>query len=170
MDAVGADQHVAAGGVLMRTVAIEEIGGDAAVILRERAEAAIHMNAQLAKPRAHRLIDHALKPSAVDRELRDIVSGIEPARLPPDLLSEPVGVEQLVGADGDGVQAIEQPKLGQFLDGVRQGVDADAQFANGVRLLEDLAVDPARMQHQRGHQAAHAAACDDHLHISLLRN
>ena len=93
MDAVGADQHVAAGGFPVRAVAVEEIGGDAAVVLREGAEPAIEVDARFAEPRAHRLIDHALQPAAVDGELRNIVAGIEPARLPPNLLAEPVGVE-----------------------------------------------------------------------------
>ena len=169
MDTIGADQHIAARGVLMCAVAIKEIGRDAAVILRERAEAAIHMDARLAEPGTDRLKNDALQPAAMNGELRNVVSGVEPARLAPDLLSEPVGVEQLVGADRDRVQAIEQAKLCQFLDGMRQRIDPDAQLANDVGLLEDFAVDPARVQHQRRYQAAHAAAGDDHLHCRYSR-
>ena len=164
MDSVGADQHVAAGGVAMRAAAIEEIGGDAAVVLGERAEPAIHVNARFAKPRAHRLVDHALKAAAMNGELRNVVAGVDAARFAPNLLAEAVGVKQLVGADRDRVEPLKQPKLGQFLDGMRQRVDADAEFADGVRLLENLAIDPARVQHQRRYQAADAAACDDHFH------
>ena len=123
-----------------------------------------------AEPRPHRLVDHALQPAAMDRELRNVVAGVEAARLAPDLLAEAVGVEQLVGADRDRVEPLEQAELGQFLDGVRQRVDADAELADGVRLLEDFAVDPARVQHQRRYQAADAATCDDHLHDNTPRN
>ena len=44
------------------------------------------------KPRADGLIDHALEAAAVDRELRNVVAGIEAARFAPDLLAETVGV------------------------------------------------------------------------------
>ncbi len=164
MDAVGADEHVAARGAPMGAAAIEEIGGDAAVVLRERAEPAIEVDARLAEPRPHGLIDHALKAAAVNGELRNVVTGIDAARLAPDLLAEAIGIEQLVRADGDGVETLEQAEVGQFLDGMRQRIDADAKLADGVRLLENFAVDPARVQHQRRYQAADTASCDDHFH------
>ena len=122
------------------------------------------VDAAFAEPRAHRLEDRALQPAAVDRELRHVVAGVEAARLAPDLLAEPVGVDQLEGADADGVEPVEQTELRQFLDGVRQRVDADAELADGLGLLEDFAVDAARMQHQRGGQPADPAAYDDDLH------
>ena len=96
--------------------------------------------------------------------MRDIVAGIEPARLAPNLLPETIGIEELVRPDRHGVQAIEQAEFGQFLDGVGEGVDANAELADGVRLLENLAINPARMEHERRDQAADAAPCDDHLH------
>jgi hypothetical protein len=90
-----------------------------------------------------RLIDRALKAAAMDRKLRHLVTGIQASRLAPDLLAEPIGVEQLEGADGDGIEALEQTEFGQFLDGVRQRVDADAKLADDVGLLVELSVDPA---------------------------
>ena len=114
--------------------------------------------------RAHRLVDHPLQPAAMDRELRNVIAGVESARLAPDLLPEAVGVEQLVGADRDRVEAVEEAELGQFLDRVRQRVDADAELADRVRLLENLAIDAARVQHQRRHQTADACSRDDDLH------
>ena len=119
-----------------------------------------------AEPRAHRLIDHALQAAAVNGELRHVEAGIDAARLAPDLLAEAVGVEQLVGADGDGVEPLQQAELLELLDGVRQRVDADAELADAVGLLEHLAVDAAGMQHQRGGQAADPAADNDRLHDS----
>ena len=112
---------------------------------------------------AHRVMDHGLQASTVDRELRILKPGIGAARLAPDLLAIAVHVEQFVGADPDGVQSREQPDLSEFLDG-GQGVDADAQLANGIRLLENLAIDAAGMKHERGGEPADAAADDDRLH------
>ena len=77
VDAVGADQHVAAHAAAVAAVAVEEIRGDAAFVLRERAEPMAGVDAGLAEPRAHRLVDHALQPAAMDRELRHVVAGIE---------------------------------------------------------------------------------------------
>src|ERR1700677_3372173 len=96
------------------------------------------MDARLAEPGADCLIDDALEPAAMDGELRDVVAGIEPTRLAPDLLPEPIGVKQFVGADRDSVQALKQTELGQFLDGVRARVGVKAQAPDGVLLLENL--------------------------------
>src|SRR3954454_8256070 len=111
-----------------------------------------HVETLLAKPRARRLIDHALQASAMDRELRDVIAGIEPARLAPDLLWDAVGVGELAGADRGSGEPLRQSKLFDLLDGMRQRGDADAKLADAVGLLVDLAVDPAGMQHQRGGQ------------------
>src|SRR6185436_12790432 len=116
----------------VRTVAIEEPRGDAALILREAAQPMPDMEPAFAEPRAHRLIDHALQAAAVNGELRHIIAGIEPARLAPDLLTEPVGVDQLVRADCDGVQPLHQHELLQFLDRMRQRVDTDAKLADAI--------------------------------------
>src|SRR5205807_6082286 len=81
-----------------------------------------------------------------------------------NLLAEAVGVEQLVGADADRVEPLEQSQLREFLDRVRQRVDADAEFPHRLRLLVDLAVDAASMQHERGGEPTHPAAHDDGFH------
>ena len=164
MDAVGADQNIAARGVAMAAAAIEEIGGDAAIVLRERAEPAIQMDARFTQAGARRLVDDVLQPAAMDGELRNVVAGIEAARLAPDLLAEAIGIDELVGADRDRVEPVEQAEIGKLFDRMRERIDADAKLADRVRLLENLAIDPARMQHQPGHQAADAAACDDDFH------
>src|SRR4029077_2565059 len=75
-----------------------------------------------------------------------------------------VGVEQLEGADTHLIEAVQQPEVSKFLDGVRQRVDADAELADRFRLLEHLAVEPAGMQHERGRQSADPATNDDRLH------
>src|SRR5438105_10845268 len=111
MDTIGADQHVAACGQAMRTAAIEEIRRDAAVVLREGAEPRSEVEPALAEPRARRLIDDVLQLAAVDRELRHVETRIGAAQFAPDLLPEAVEVEQLVGADRDGVEPFEQTEL-----------------------------------------------------------
>src|SRR5262249_5904938 len=166
MNAAGADQHVAARGRPMRAMTVEEIGAHAAFVLAKMSQAMAGMNARLAEPGAHRLVDDRLQPAAMDGELRHLVAGIGAAQLAPDLLPETVGVEQLVGSDPHRVETREQPELAQFLDRRGQRVDPDAEFTNGVRLLVALAVDAAGMQHERGGKTADAAADNDDFHRS----
>src|SRR6267378_6819769 len=47
---------------------------------------------------------------------------------------------------------------------MRQGVDADAEFADGIRLLEKFAADAAGTQHQRRGKASDTAPDDNRLH------
>jgi len=101
--------------------------------------------------------------------LRHLVAGVGAAQLAPDLLPEAVGVEQLVGSDAGRIEAIEQPELCQFLDGVRQRVDADPEFADGIRLLVDVAVDPAGVQHEGGREPTNAATDHNNLHRQLTK-
>jgi hypothetical protein len=122
------------------------------------------MEAALTESRAGCLIDHALQAAAMDRELRHVETRIGAALLAPDLLAEPVHVEQLVGADRDRVEPLQEPEFLELLDGVRQRVDTDAELADGVSLLVDLAMDAACMQHQCGDEPANSSADDDGLH------
>ena len=108
MDAVGADQDVATGGMGVRAAAVEEIGGDAALVLGEGAEPAAGADGIRAQPLDHGLMDDALQPPAVDRELRHVVAGIEAALLVPDLLAVAGQIEQLMGADRDLVEPVQQ--------------------------------------------------------------
>ena len=164
MDAVGADQDIAAHGLDMRAAAVEEIGGDAALVLRERTEPAAGVDGVIAQPLDHGLMDDALQPAAMDRELRHVVAGIEPALFVPDFLAVAGQIKQLVGADRDLVEPVQQAEAGEFADRMRQRVDADAEFADGIGLLEQFAADAAGPQHQRGGQAADTAADDNRLH------
>src|SRR3954462_452019 len=148
----------------MRAAAVEEVRRDAAVVLRERTQARAEMKAALAEPRARRLIDHVLQFATMDRELRYIEPRIGAAQLAPDLLPEAVKIKKLVGADRDRVEPLQQAELLQLLDGVRQRVDADPELTNCVSLLVDLAIDAARMQHQRGDDPAPSPADNDGLH------
>src|SRR5918996_1285191 len=94
-----------------------------------------------ADPLDGRLVKEALQLAAMDRELRPGVARVQATRLGPDALAEPVAVDELLGPDAGHVQAFQQTQLGKLLDGVGQEVDADAELANAVGLLEDLDLD-----------------------------
>jgi hypothetical protein len=164
MDAIGADQHVAVRGAPVRAMTIEEVGGDAALILLEVTEPMPCMQTAFAERETHRLINHALQPAAMHGELRHVIAGVDAARLAPYLLAEAIGIDQLVGADRDGIEPFHQPELLQFLDGMRQRVDTDAKLADALGLLEQFAVDAAGVQHQSRRQPPDPSADDDHLH------
>src|SRR5262249_37170947 len=132
MDTVSADQDVAARGVRMRAIAAEEVRGDAAFVLCERAKAITGVDGLIAEPFDDGLVDHALEASAMNRELRHLMPGIEPALLMPDLLAVPGQIEQLVGADAGLVEPVEQAEAGQFADRMRQRVDANAELTDGI--------------------------------------
>ena len=170
MDAVGADQDVAARGMGVRAAAVEEIGGDAAFVLGERAEPAAGADGIGTQPLDHGLMDDALQAAAVDRELRHVVAGIQAALLVPDLLAVAGQIEQLMGADRDLVEPVQQADGGKLADRMRQRIDADAEFADRVRLFVKLAVDAAGPQHERGGEAADTTADDDRLHGSKLHS
>src|SRR3546814_18738702 len=98
-------------------------------------------------PLDHRLVQDRLQFAAVDRELREFVATVEAAQVAPDLLAEAAGVDQLVGADSPAVESLAQAAGRQFLDGVRPGVDADAELADVPRLpvaLQQIGRTPSR--------------------------
>src|SRR6266576_3319345 len=117
----------------MRAVAVEEVGAHAALILAKIPESVAGVDARLAEAGADRLVDDRLQPAAMGGKLRHLIAGVGAAQLAPNLLPETVGIEQLVGSDPRRIEAIEQPQLRQFLDGMGQRIDADAELANGVR-------------------------------------
>src|SRR3984885_15680185 len=147
MNTVGADQNVAAHGVAMASAPIEEMRGDAAFVLGEGAEPAAGVNRLRPQPFLDGAMDHALQPTAMDRELRHVMAGIDAAGLAPDFLAMAVEIIKHIGADRDVIELLQQPETGEFADRMRQRVDADAEFADGVRLLEQFAADAAGAQH-----------------------
>src|SRR5262249_26964303 len=135
-------------------------------VLAKMSQAMAGVDARLAEPRAHRLVDDRLQPAAMDGELRHLVAGVGAAQLAPDLLTEAVGVKQLVGSDPHRVETIEQPELAQFLDRVGELFEPAAEPRKGTRRLGELAAEAAGMQNERGGQTADAAADNDDLHRS----
>src|SRR5262245_53704737 len=99
MDAVGADQDIAARGMRMCVAAIEEIGAHPTLILGEGTEAASRVDGVPTQPFEHGLMDDPLQAAAMDGKLRDLMAGIEPAFLVPDLLTMPSQIKQLRSPD-----------------------------------------------------------------------
>jgi hypothetical protein len=83
---------------------------------------------------------------------------MQTARFAPDLVAATIHHDQLARADRDCIERLQEIQLDQNPDGVRQNVDADAQLANGARLLVHDAVDAARVKSQRGCQATDSTA------------
>ena len=78
-----------------------------------------------AQSRAHCVEQNAVKLAPMDRELRRFEAGIGTAKLAPHHLAEAVGVDQLARADAGAVERGQQTECGEFLDRMRQSVDAD---------------------------------------------
>src|SRR6185437_15779030 len=100
--------YVAANGPGMPAGAIEEVGGDSAFVRAESAEPAAGVDQVGAQPLLDGAVDHALQPAAMNRELRNVMAGIEAARIAPDFLAVTVEVIQHVGADRDVVELLQQ--------------------------------------------------------------
>src|SRR5262245_56715684 len=134
MNAIRTHKDIAARGCAMGAMAVEEIGSDAALVLGEATEPMAAKNARLANAGAHGIMNDALQAAAMNGELRILIARVEPAGLPPDLLPEAVGVNELVCADTRRIESVKQAKLRQFLDGVGERVDANPELANCLRL------------------------------------
>src|ERR1700760_323289 len=119
----------------MCAAAIEEISGDAALVLGERAEPATGVDRLHTQTVHDRLMDDALKPSAVNGELRPLMAGFEAALLVPALLAMARQIEQLMGADRDFIEPIQQADACQLADCMGQRADVDPELAAGIRML-----------------------------------
>ena len=58
----------------------------------------------------------------------------------PDLLAVAREIKQLEGADGGGIELVEQPQPRELADGVWQRVDTDAELADRIGLLVQLGI------------------------------
>src|SRR5688572_21104916 len=147
MNSIRSDEHVAPCGVDVTACSVEEIGGNTTLVLAEGTQPAPRSDRVGPEPLLDGLVDHELEAPPVDGELRDFEAGLDAAGLAPDLLAEPVGVDQLIGSDGHLIEALQKAELLQLLDGVRERVDADTEFPDRVRLLVDISRDPLRVKH-----------------------
>ena len=148
---------------------VREMRGDAAFVLKKSGEAHARPNRVGSEFSDDGVVDDLLQPPAMNGELRVFEARIGASRLAPDLLAEPIYVDQFLGADGDRVERGQETEHREFLDRVRQSVDADADFADLARLFVDDGLDAALVQHQRQGQPADAAARDEDGHLSSPR-
>ena len=81
------------------------------------------------QPVEHRAMENALQLAAMNGELGHIVSGVGATQFLPHRLAEAIAIEQLASPDADAVELRQQTELRQNADGVRQHVEADAEFA-----------------------------------------
>src|SRR5258707_6186992 len=94
----------------------------------------------------------------MNRELRHVVTGVDAAGFAPDFLAMAVEIIKFVGAYRDVVELLQQAEAGEFADRMRQGIDADAELADGIRLLEQFAAGTAGPQHPRPGEGPDAAS------------
>ena len=167
MDAVRADEHVAAHGLAHQPEpGVREMGDDAAFVLDEALQLQAGAYRAGAKFGDHLVVDHFLQPAAMDRELRKVEAGVRAALFAPHLLTKPADIVQFPGADAHGVELRHEVERREFLDGVRQNVDADPELPDLGRLFENDKVNAAPMKHERQRQSADASARDERLHGS----
>ena len=119
----------------------------------EADQPAVGMDPGRPQPVEHRAMENALQIAAANAELRHIVSGVGAAQLLPDRLAEAIAVEQLASSDAGAVELRQQAEPRQNADGVRQHVEADAEFAQLRGLLEYLGLDSRLVQRGRGKPA-----------------
>ena len=170
VDAVRCDERLAANRLARGAEPrVREMRGDAAFVLKEPGETHARPNRVGAEFGDDGVVYDLLQPPAMNRELRVFEARIGASRLAPDLLAEPIDVNQFLGADGDRVERGQETEHREFLDRVRQGVDADADLADLARLFVDDGLDAALVQHQRQGQSADAAARDEDGHLSSPR-
>src|ERR1700727_2285979 len=110
MNAVGADQDVAAHGLDVTAGAVEEMRGHPALVLGESAEAMTGVNDFLAEPLLDRPENDVLQAAAVDRELRHVMAGIDAANVAPNFLTMSIEIIKHVGTDRDVVELLQQTK------------------------------------------------------------
>lgn len=84
VDAVGREEHTAghAGdGGWLAIRALREVSGDAGVVLRVRGESVVKVDSVVAQPVLHGVEQEHLKLASMDRQLWDVIAGVEAARL-----------------------------------------------------------------------------------------
>src|SRR6266851_117738 len=146
------------------------MGGHAAFVLAEGPQPAAGVYSIPPQPLLDGAVDHALQPAAMNRELRHVMTGIDAAGLAPDFLAVAIEVVKHIGADRYVVEPLQQTEAGEFADRMRQRIDADAEFADGIGLLEQFATNAAGAQPQRSGKASDTAPDDNRLHRPTPRN
>src|SRR5262249_6659475 len=134
MDAVGADQRIAAD-----VLAIPEGSGYA---FGRRIEAgAAHTELDRVRIGAqHRLAKHLLQIGAVHGVMRGAVAGAGAAEIlhAPALIAVPDAEIDLAGDDADAVERLAEAELAQHARAIGGNLDTGTKFAQRRRLIEDF--------------------------------
>jgi len=138
--------------------------GNAAFVLQKTCEAQTRFHGAGAQPLDHGVVQHLLKPAAVNRKLGYGMTAIGPAEFPPYLLALAVQVDQLVGANTDVVQGRQKANLGKLTDSSRQRVDADTDFPDFGGLFVDLGIDATTVEHESQGEPPDSGAGDNDFH------
>ena len=141
---------------------------DATGVLLEALEPVVDVDHRGAGTDSQRLEQDALEAPPVDRELRDGQPRIESPGIAQDRLTVTVRHDQRAGADGDRVEGVEQPQAGELGDGRRENVDADAELADRVGLLEHVDADVPPVQGERGGETTDSPADHDRATALML--
>jgi hypothetical protein len=160
----GGHQDVAAHRLSRGAEPIGEVRPDVPRALLEADEPVPGPDRVLTEPFAHRAQQDRLEPAAVEADLGEGEPGVGAAGRAQDLLPQPVGVEQLPGADPRLFEAARQPQPGELLHRVREQVDPHAAPADLLTPLVDLALDSLLVQPQSRDQAADSRSHNDDLH------
>ena len=165
VNAVRADQRIAA--LAANGAAghgIDETRRHAVAVLLDMHEAMPGPNGRRAQARPHRAREDHQQPPAMDRILRPLVAGTQAARLAPDQSAVLGVVGDFTRLDRRGRERGLKRQRAQRPHGVRQEIDADAEFPQHRHGLVDDGLDAGIVQAQRRCQTADAAAGDEDAH------
>src|ERR1700722_7841328 len=112
------------------------------------------------------VVDRLLQTAAMDRELRIVETGVDATQFGPHLLAKSADVVKFLGADAGGVEPGQEIERSEFLDGVRENVDADTDLPDLGGLFENDAFDAPPMKHEREGQSTEARTRNEHFHGS----
>mgnify|MGYP003136857680 CR=1 FL=1 len=166
VDAVGGDQQVRLDRLAL-SAPVDEARRHPLPVLLELRQPPVGADARPPEPFASRLVEDHLQPAAVDGILRPAIAGVAAARLAPDLLAVPVGVDQFLGLDRRRGEPVGEAQFRQFAHRMRQQVDADAERSDLRHRLEQRDLDAGSVQGERRRQPADPAARHDDLHAVL---
>ncbi len=108
-------------------------------------------------------MQQGLELAAVERVLRPEMALCEAAGLGPDAVAVPVEVRHLGGGHGDPGEGVAEAEGGEFLDGVRQQIDADADRPELRRRLDQPGPYPCPVQGEGGGEPSDPCPRDEHV-------